>query len=472
MPVPGRRLSMRTANPGEDEMAEQPVVEVSRLLDQRGLCSFHYNLIFWSVLLSLIDGYDIAAIAFAAPHLIREWGLKPGGLGPVFSASLIGILFGSALFGWVGDRFGRKAALLASNLWFGVFTLAAAWSTNLDQLFWLRLLAGLGIGGVIPNVVAINSESSSRRYRATLASIAVGFVPIGGALPGLVAGAWVPTHGWPILFTIGGIIPIVLAAIGLFTLPESIKFMALHESQRSKMERTIAALDPSFRVPPNAKFVIEDEQQFPGFNPVYLFRQGLWLITPLLWLLFALNLMGYFFLLSWTPTLMQVLKLPPSVGALAGSMIQVGGTVGSLLLARWFDKYRFLAIAIVFVVTVPIVASIGYAGLTSTAALALATFLAGFCVLGIQTGINVAGALVYPTSLRANGSGWELGVGRVGSIIGPLVGAFFVGLPVEKLYMWSALPFAVGAIVCFAIWRLNEARLQAHPELRAAQAPA
>ena len=451
-------------------MAE--VVQVSRLLDQRGLSSFHYNLIFWCVLLSLIDGYDIAAIAFAAPHLVREWALKPGALGPVFSASLVGILFGSAFFGWVGDRYGRKVALIASNLVFGVFTLAAAWSSNLDQMFWLRLFAGLGIGGVIPNVVAINTESAPRKLRATLGLIGVGFVPLGGAIPGLVAATLVPAHGWQILFTIGGIVPIVLALIGLFTLPESIKYMALHESQRAKMVKAIAAIDPDFKVPANAQFVIEDEQQFPGFNPVYLFRQGLWLITPLLWLLFALNLMGYFFLLSWTPTLMAVLKLPPSVGALAGAMIQVGGTVGSLLLARWVERHRFFAIAIMFVAAVPVVASIGFAGQSSTTALAIATFFAGFCVLGIQTGINVAGALIYPTSLRANGSGWELGIGRIGSIIGPLVGALFVGLPVEKLYMWSALPFAVGAVVCFSIWKLNEARLQAHPELRAAQAPA
>jgi AAHS family 4-hydroxybenzoate transporter-like MFS transporter len=128
-----------------------------------------------------------------------------------------------------------------------------------------------------------------------------------------------------------------------------------------------------------------------------------------------------------------------------------------------------LAIAIVFVVAVPIVAAIGYAGLTSTTALAIATFFAGFCVLGIQTGINVVGALVYPTSLRANGSGWELGIGRVGSIVGPMLGAFFAGMSVEKLYVWSALPFAVGAIVCFAIYKLNEERLAKHPELRQAR---
>ena len=211
-------------------MADQPVVPVSRLLDERGLGSFQIALMIWSFFLVLIDGYDIAAIAFAAPHLVKDWRMSPKALGPVFSASLVGILFGSALFGWVGDRYGRKAALIAANLVFGVFTLAAAYSTNLDQMFWLRLLAGLGIGGVIPNVVAINAESAPRRLRATLAIIAVGFVPLGGAIPGFVTAALVPAHGWQIIFLIGGIAPIVIAIAAMFGLPELIKFMALHES--------------------------------------------------------------------------------------------------------------------------------------------------------------------------------------------------------------------------------------------------
>jgi AAHS family 4-hydroxybenzoate transporter-like MFS transporter len=122
-----------------------------------------------------------------------------------------------------------------------------------------------------------------------------------------------------------------------------------------------------------------------------------------------------------------------------------------------------------FVLAVPVVGSIGFAGLTSQTALLVTTFFAGFLVLGIQSGINVVGALIYPTSLRANGSGWELGLGRIGSIVGPLAGALFIGLPVQQLYMWSAIPFAVGAVVCFMIHRLNTARLEAHPELREAQ---
>ena len=450
-------------------MTDQPEVPVSRLLDERGLSSFQIKLIIWSFFIVLIDGYDIAAIAFAAPHLVKSWGVAPGALGPVFSASLVGILFGSAIFGWVGDRFGRKAALVGSNLLFGVFTLAAAYSTNLGELFWLRLLAGLGIGGVIPNVVAINAESAPRNLRATLAIIAIGCVPIGGAIPGFVTAALVPQYGWQILFLIGGIVPIIVAAAAVLGLPESIKFMALHESQRGKIEKLIAAVRPDLKVPANARFVVEDEKQFPGFNPVYLFREGLALITPLTWLLFALNLMGYFFLLSWTPTLLTAAKLPPTTVALAGAVLQVGGTVGALALCWWLQRHRFLAISIMFVLAVPVVASIGFAGLSSEAALMTATFFAGFLVLGIQSGINVVGAMIYPTSLRANGSGWQLGIGRIGSIVGPLVGALFVSLPVEKLYMWSALPFAVGALVCFIVYRLNAARLAERPELREAQ---
>lgn len=450
-------------------MTDQPVVHVSRLLDERGLSSFQVKLIVWSFFIVLIDGYDIAAIAFAAPHLVQSWGVAPSALGPVFSASLFGILIGSAIFGWVGDRFGRKAALVSSNLLFGVFTLAAAYSTSLNQMFWLRLFAGLGIGGVIPNVVALNAESAPRQLRATLAIIAVGCVPIGGAIPGVVTALFVPQYGWPILFIIGGIVPIVIAVAAIFGLPESVKFMAIHESQRGKMEKLFSVIRPDFKVPANARFVVEGEKQFSGFNPVYLFRDGLALITPLLWLLFAFNLMGYFFLLSWTPTLLTAAKLPPTTVALAGTTLQVGGTAGSLLLCGWLQKHRFLAITLMFIIAVPVVGSIGFAGLTSEIALLTATFFAGFCVLGIQSGINVVGALIYPTSLRANGSGWQLGLGRIGSIVGPLVGALFVRLPVQELYMWSALPFAVGAVICYAIHRLNTVRLLERPELREAQ---
>jgi AAHS family 4-hydroxybenzoate transporter-like MFS transporter len=449
--------------------ARAPQVQVSQFLDQYGVGAFQIKLMAWSVVIAMIDGYDIGAIAFAAPHLIAAWHVSPKDLGLVLSASNIGVLFGSQIFGWVGDRYGRKTALILCNLLFGVLTYRAAFATNLAELSWLRLFAGLGIGGVIPNVVAVNAESAPRHLRATLAIIAVGLVPLGGALAGFAAAVLVPHYGWPILFKIGGVAPVVAALGAIVGLPESIKFMALHESQRRKMVKLIAAIRPDYAVPPDARFVIEDEKQSPSSNPIYLFGNGLAAITPLTWLMFALNLMGYFFLISWTPTLMTAVHAAPTVAALAGALLQVGGTVGALVLCWWLQRHRFLAIAILFVIAVPVVSSIGYAGTTSPAALLTATFFAGALVLGIQSGINVVGAMIYPTMLRANGSGWQLGIGRFGAIVGPLAGALFVGLPVERLYLFSALPFAAGAIVCFAIYLLNEARLRKYPELAQGQ---
>ena len=283
-----------------------------------------------------------------------------------------------------------------------MLTIAAAYSADLTQLFWLRLFAGLGIGGVIPNVVALCTESAPRQSRATLPIIAVGCVPLGGALAGFISAALAPQYGWQIIFLVGGILPIVIALAAIVGLPKSIKYMALHESQRPRMERLIAVLRPGFTVPANARFVIEDEKQSPSSNPVYLFGEGLWLITPLSWLLFALNLMGYFFLSGWTPTLLTAAKLPPTTAALAAALLQVGGTVGALSFCWWLQRHRFLGIAFLLVLAIPVVGSIGFAGVTSKPALLITTFLAGFIVLGVQIGLNVVGAMLYSTSLRAN----------------------------------------------------------------------
>src|SRR5580700_94313 len=186
-------------------MAGEAEVQVSHFLDQHGLGAFQIKLIIWSVMLAMIDGYDIGAIAFAAPSLIKEWHVAPADLKWVLSASNFGVLFGSQIFGWIGDRYGRKTALILCNLLFGIFTFIAAWSTDLTQLSWLRFIAGLGIGGVIPNLVSINAESAPRNLRATLAIIAAGLVPLGGALAGFASAALVPSYGWQILFLIGGV---------------------------------------------------------------------------------------------------------------------------------------------------------------------------------------------------------------------------------------------------------------------------
>ncbi len=440
-------------------MQDRQEIRVSQLLDDYGVSSFHIKLIVWTVLIVLVDGYDIGCIAFAAPELLKAWHANPGQLGPVLGSALIGILFGSALFGWIGDRYGRKAAMIGSLLTFGVFTLLGVWATSLYQMFWLRLLAGIGIGGIVPNVVAINAESAPRRLRGTLALIAVGFVPLGAAFAGLVSWLFVAKFGWQILFWVGGLAPIALALVAIIGMPESIKFMALREAQWPRLQALLKSVYPQATIPGNVRFVIEDEKQYPGFNPAHLFKDGLAIITPLVWLVFALNLMAYFFLLSWTPTLLTNAHLPRESAALATTLLQIGGTVGALLMCNWINRQGFLAISLLFLLSVPVVGSIGFTGISSEPALMISAFFAGFFVLGIQSGLNVIGALIYSTSLRANGSGWELGLGRLGSLLGPLLGGLFVALPVQQLYMWSAVPLLVAALLCFIVDRLNRQRM-------------
>ena len=231
---------------------------------------------------------------------------------------------------------------------------------------------------------------------------------------------------------------IAVALLAIMGLPESIKYMALHESQRGKMEALINVIRPNYKVPPDARFVVEDEQQSPSSSPIHLFGNGLALITPLTWLMFAFNLMGYFFLISWTPTLMTAKRMRhrrsrPCPARRCRSMRHRRCARAVLVAAapslrrgdhlvrrrgagrRLDSSWRAGRIS------------------TLTTALLTATSSAGAIVLGIQSGINVCGALIYPTSLRANGSGWQLGIGRIGAIIGPFLGALFVGLPVEQL---------------------------------------
>ncbi|HEX4554385.1 MAG TPA: MFS transporter, partial [Xanthobacteraceae bacterium] len=214
-------------------MASQQTIDVTDFIDKRELNAFNFQLVVVSFLVIMVDGFDITVAAFAVPPLIKAWGIQnPGAFGPVLGASLFGMLFGAPLLGHMGDRFGRKTAILCSYVVFGAFTLAAAWSTSLWQLGILRFFAGVGIGGLLPNVIALNAEFAPRRLQATAVIVSFAGITIGGSLPGLIAAYLMPHYGWPILFYFGGFVPLLLAGVIATWLPESIRFLALKDRQQ------------------------------------------------------------------------------------------------------------------------------------------------------------------------------------------------------------------------------------------------
>jgi MFS transporter, AAHS family, 4-hydroxybenzoate transporter len=449
---------------GEYAMAVAQTVDVARIIDDRKMDGFMWSLLIWSFLIIIFDGYDIAAISASAPLVIKAWGVTNPGvfMGTVISASLFGMLFGAPVLGYLGDTFGRKPATVLSSLVFGGFTLACCWATDLETLRILRFLAGLGIGGMMPNLIALNAEFAPKRIRATLVIIMFCGVTAGGAFPGFAAVYLAPTYGWQVIYFIGGVLPILMAVLALFFLPESLKYLVVR-NKRARAVKLVKRLAPTLTVGSDSQFVVADERKVSGISPVQLFRGGLAFITPLLWLCFCMNLMGFYFMVAWMPTILRNTQvLTPDDAQFATVLIQIGGTVGGLLLARPMDKKGFAPVTVLFALAIPAIAAIGYFSDQSKTLVLVASFVAGFAVLGLQFGINAASGMIYPTAVRANGSGWAFGIGRFGSILGPILGGYYVAqhLPLNQLFLLWTIPSCIGFISALALTLLYKSRFK------------
>lgn len=456
-------------------------IDVSRVTGEGKLTRFHGQLLLLTTLLTLLDGYDITAISFAAPELAKAWGIANlSAFAPVFAASLIGMLIGAPSLGWFGDRYGRKPAIIFSCIVFGAFTLAMMWASSLQHIILLRFITGVGLGGLLPNASALNVEYAPSRHRATMIILMYVGTAFGGAIPGLIAASLVPGHGWQVLFLIGGALPLLAAIAAWIWLPESAKYLVFRGNRNQEVANLMNRLGSGVHATAADTFVVGHAgDRMPTAGVGALFRGGLKAATPLLWLLFVANLMGYFFLLSWTPLLLVGSNIPVAKAAIALSVFQIGGIVGGLSIARPMDRWGLSPVIVFFVLAVPVVGSIGIIGSSgSELLLLLVVFFGGFFTLGVQLGLNAISAMIYPTHVRSLGAGWALGIGRLGSILGPLVGGALVAanLPIHSLYLYGAIPFAVGGIGAIGLGLISKkqfgGRLLADADVANRTAPA
>lgn len=441
--------------------------DLDRFIDHAPLGRFHARIVFWPFVVMLADGFDLVVMGYALPGIVAAWHIDRATMGPVLSASLFGMLCGTPLAGFAGDRLGRRPMIIASLLLFGAATGATVFATEVGHLVALRFVAGLGLAGVIPNATALVSEYAPRRARGTLLVAMQAGVQGGAIVAGLAATYLVAAHGWQVLFRIGGAWPVVLAVALAFVLPESAKFLALRPDRRPRLLRVVRQLDPFSGATAQTRFVTAGSGVAASLSPVSAFRFGMHWITPLLWGLVSLSLFSNLLFLGWAPSILQDLGIDAPNAALMTSLFGVGGLLGSAILAAAFNRFGFLALAGFECVGVAAMALIGQP-FVGKSLLPFVVVLAGISVSGPQSALNSALGMLYPTPIRGASVGWGIAVGRMGSIAGPLVGGLLVshGVGSRAFFEILALPcFAALALACvlaalcrrrFASWRLDD----------------
>jgi AAHS family 4-hydroxybenzoate transporter-like MFS transporter len=406
-----------SASPGE--------VNVTRLIDDRPLTRFQIGTIICCALVSALDGIDSQSIGVAAPFIADELSVKLADFGPIFSSALVGATIGAASFGPLADRFGRKTLLIVAVLLIGVFTILTVFVHSVPTLITVRVLAGLGLGGATPCFIALTSEYTPARLRAALVTLMWSAFPLGGLLGGMLNWYLIPHAGWRAIFYLGGVAPLVLAALLFFYLPESIKFLLVRRNDMKGVARIVARFGPPAGRG-DSRFVL-DEKSLPGMSIGHLFTEGRALGTLLLWVPFFMGFGVLTVAVLWTPALLKLNGISPANTAVVVAFNGLGGFIGQSTSGRLIQRFGILPILIpAFLLGAAATVGLGY----GAASVALAATFIG--LIGVFMGVGTGGAIalaatIYPTPIRSTGAGWGMAMGRFGQIIGPLVAGGLLG---------------------------------------------
>jgi AAHS family 4-hydroxybenzoate transporter-like MFS transporter len=420
-------------------------INITETIDNSQVRSFQIGIYVLCGLCLLMDGFDVQAWGYVAPSLFAEWGIASAA-GRVASVTLIGVLVGSLLFSMLADKIGRRPVLIGATLYFSVLTLITAQVTSLNQLLIIRLIGGLGLGAIMPNAVALVGEYSPRRSRVMAMLVVSNGFTIGAAVAGFIATFLIPRFGWRSVFYFGGTVPLVIGLLMFVALPESLQFLTLRRKSLDKVGRWLKRVEPSAVISQDTQFVVNETKK-EGVPIITLFHEGRAGGTLLLWTMQFMNLINLYMLSTWLPTIARGMGLTTTAALMVGTMFQTGGAVGSIAIGQPIEKWGFFPVLITcFAGASAMIGLIGQPGLTIVL-LFVVVFMAGFGILGGQAGNNALAATYYPTDLRSTGVGAALGVGRIGSILGPTVAEFMrPRYSTQELFLVFAVPALLSAI--------------------------
>jgi len=427
-------------------------VSISEILDNNPFSAYQIWVCTLCFLIMFCEGFDMMVIGVTMPKIADFLHCKPGALGLAVSAGQLGPLVGAAVLGIVADKWGRRNTLIVSTIIFAVFTFLTTFMTSLEMLATYRFLAGIGLGGAIPNALAYGSEWAPSNKKATLATSMYAGVAVGSMSVGFLAAYMLPRFGWQSLFKLGGLMPVVIVVALFFLLPETLEY-TLKGGDKDKLMKMVARISPSLAQEPGVE-IISSERKMTGSPVVHLFKEGRGFATVMIWLAFLCSFFLLWFVAAWAPSLLRKSGATPQQYSIAFACINIGSLLATLLIGRLMDKFNKYNILKVFFicafVSVVVFGINSAAGLTTLSALCVAM---GFFVIGGNSGCMGLATLAYPTHLRGTGIGWAYGVGKIGSLLAPAVGGMFIAKQwsVSKICNVNALAALLVIVVVFVL---------------------
>lgn len=421
-------------------MAQTQRLDVRELINTQPLSRYQKLVIFLGFAVIALDGFDIAIMGFIAPVLKQEWGVSNHELGFVISTALIGLALGAMFSGPLADWLGRKKIIINSVFFFGFWTVATAFSQNIEQMIFFRFMTGLGLGAAMPNISTLVSEYAPERKRSFIITVIFCGFTFGAAIGGFTASWLIPMYGWHSLMALGGVLPLLFVPILLWKLPESVRFLVIKQAPAGQICAILQRLYPG-KISDNVSFVLPTQPVSGNAMRIVLspqYRFG----TLMLWLIYFMGLFLVYILGSWLPTLVKEIGLTVSQAAIMTAIYQAGGTVGSLFAGWLMDRINpHRALGAIFAVGGLVTMAIGFAA-ASFALLCLLALISGACLNGANTGMNALSARFYPTQARATGSSWMHGVGRIGAILSAFAGAEMLAMDLkfETVFLLLGIP--------------------------------
>lgn len=398
---------------------------LSDLIDAAPVGRYQWLVFGFCFCVALLDGFDTQAIAYTGPAILQSFGLAPGQLAPILIAGTLGMAIGAMALGSLGDKLGRRPVVLGAVLLFSGATTATAFAQTPEHILGLRFLAGLGMGGATPVLLALAAEFSPARRRGSVVTAILLGLPAGAMLGGLLAARMIPVIGWQGIFLVGGLLPMVLWVVLFFALPESLQFTVVRhgsEGSRKVLPRLSRLLGRT--LPDDLQLTVAQREIHASVRA--LFANGLARNTISLWSTYLFNWVAWFMLLSWLPTVLKAGGLAASSAPMGSVVVNAVFIICAIPLSVVLPKTNTRNVLLVlFALGIAVSVGLSLAGANWGLVFVLIG-LAGLGIGGQQIALNYLVVSAYPTALRATATGWAIGIGRVGAIVGSACGGLFL----------------------------------------------